>query len=145
MLAWEGSHRKCERNSQRYVGRHKGITEFETQMKPVRSVLTPTTRGRRDGKSQRYKSGPEHFLRRAIWTWLKRGKKIKCLVVKWDQLKAMCEQRFQSGGGGTGRGDRLEGHGGLSAQRVGGHAVAEGPPLRPQHQHLRLQGTTQGH
>lgn len=32
---------------------------------------------------------------------------------------------------------------GLSAQRVGGHAVTQGPPLRPQHQHLRLQGTKQ--
>lgn len=28
-----------------------------------------------------------------------------------------------------------------SAQRVGGHTVAQGPPLRPQHQRLRLRST----
>lgn len=44
---------------------------------------------------------------------------------------------------GTEREDRWEGRGGPSAQRVGGHAVTQGPPLRPQHQHLRLQGTKQ--
>lgn len=40
--------------------------------------------------------------------------------------------------------DGVGGTRGLSAQRAGCHAVTQGPPLRPQHQHLSLQGTKQG-
>lgn len=118
------------------LGPNEGMTEFETHTRAVRNVLTLTTTVRHDGEHQRYKSGAQRFLWHIAGMWLKGEKKIKCLVVQCDQIK-----RFE-------RGDRtwgwVGGTRGLSAQRVGAHAVTQGPPLRPQHQHLRLQGTKQG-